>query len=167
MRKLTYNESVGVAVAIAVVGFLIFGGQFLSLFRTNPTGVAAPAPAFSTTTTTTTNMDIPTTGVKSEDIVIGTGPVADTGSTVTVNYVGMLVDGKIFDSSYDRGEPFQLRLGEGRVIRGWEEGLLGMRVGGKRRLIIAPDYGYGSQPVGPIPPNSVLVFEVELLNVTH
>lgn len=165
MRKLTYNESVGVAVSLAVIGFLIFGSQFLSLFNTNPTTTDAAAPAFGTAEKTT--MDIPTTGVKTEDITVGTGAVVKPGDNITVNYVGRLTDGKVFDSSYDRGQPFAFTIGAGMVIRGWDEGLIGMKEGGKRRLVIAPDYAYGNQNVGPIPANSPLVFEVELLNVTR
>jgi FKBP-type peptidyl-prolyl cis-trans isomerase len=165
MRKLTYNESVGVAVAIAVIGFLLFGGQFLSLFKSNPVASGDNVPAFGAEQKTT--MDIPTTGVKTEDLVVGTGAEAKAGDKVTVNYVGMLTDGKVFDSSYDRGQPFELMLGAGQVIKGWDEGLQGMKVGGKRRLVIAPDYAYGNQNVGPIPANSPLVFEVELLDVTR
>lgn len=165
MRKLTYNESVGVAVSLAVIGFLLFGGQFLSLFKTNPITTDDAARAFGTTEKTT--MDIPTTGVKTEDIVVGAGPEIKAGDKITVNYVGMLTDGKVFDSSYDRGQPFELAIGTGQVIRGWDEGLLGMKVGGKRRLIIAPDYAYGNQNVGPIPANSPLVFEVELVDVAR
>ncbi len=160
MKKLTRNEYIGVSVSMAVVGFLLFGAQFWSLFNTNNILGAEAA-------LTSQVMDIPSSGVKTEDLVLGTGPTASVGDTVTVNYVGMLPDGKVFDSSYDRNEPFIFKLGEGRVIRGWEEGFQGMKVGGKRRLIIAPDYAYGNQHVGPIPANSPLIFEVELLNVTR
>ena len=99
------------------------------------------------------------------DLMIGSGEEAKTGETLTVHYVGTLVDGKKFDSSYDRGEPFSFTLGAGQVIRGWDEGMLGMKVGGKRKLVIPPDFGYGARDVGNglIPANSTLVFEVELL----
>lgn len=163
MKKLSKNEYIGVAVAIAVVGFLLFGTQFWGLFSNNSVVTGSSA----ATSTNTTTMDIPASGVKTEDITVGTGPTAKAGDNVTVNYVGMLTDGKVFDSSYDRGEPFTFTLGSNQVIRGWDIGVEGMKVGGKRRLIIAPDYGYGNQNVGPIPANSPLVFEVELLNVSQ
>jgi len=82
-----------------------------------------------------------------------------------VHYVGTLSDGKVFDSSLDRNTPFSFTLGVGQVIRGWDEGFSDMQVGGKRLIIVAPDYGYGEQGVGTIPPNSTLIFEVELLDV--
>lgn len=103
--------------------------------------------------------------LKIEDIKVGDGEEALIGKKVTVNYIGSLPDGTKFDSSYDRGIPFSFNLGSGQVIRGWDEGLVGMRVGGKRRLIIPPSLGYGNQAVGSIPPNSTLIFEVELLSV--
>jgi len=105
-------------------------------------------------------------GLKYEDIKVGEGPVADNGMSVTVNYTGWLTDGTKFDSSLDQGKPFTFSLGGGNVIRGWDEGVKGMRVGGKRKLTIPPDLGYGAAGAGStIPPNSTLVFEVELLKV--
>jgi len=92
--------------------------------------------------------------------------VAETGKTVKVHYTGTLTDGTKFDSSLDRGEPFTFQLGAGRVIKGWDEGVKGMRVGGKRKLTIPPDMGYGETGSPPkIPPNATLVFEIELLDV--
>ena len=107
------------------------------------------------------------------DVQAGSGAVAVSGSDVTVHYTGWLYDedapdrrGQKFDSSVDRGEPFTFLLGAGRVIRGWDEGVAGMRVGGKRVLLIPPEYGYGRKGAGGvIPPNGSLVFEVELLGV--
>jgi len=100
------------------------------------------------------------------DLVIGTGKETKKGDSVSVNYVGTLSDGTKFDSSYDRGEPFIFTLGAGEVIKGWDVGILGMHEGGKRRLTIPPDYGYGEEGSGSvIPPNATLVFEVELLKV--
>ena len=102
--------------------------------------------------------------VKIEAPTPGTGDEAKTGDTVTVHYTGTLTDGKKFDSSRDRGEPFDVTLGQKRVIAGWEEGLLGMKVGETRRLTIPPDLGYGARGAGNvIPPNATVVFEVELL----
>jgi peptidylprolyl isomerase len=100
-----------------------------------------------------------------QDEVVGTGIEAAPGKKVTVNYVGTLTNGTKFDSSYDRNEPFAFNLGAGEVIAGWDQGVKGMKVGGKRKLTIPPSLGYGSQDLGSIPPNSTLVFEVELLKV--
>ncbi|MEW5742778.1 MAG: FKBP-type peptidyl-prolyl cis-trans isomerase [Myxococcota bacterium] len=99
------------------------------------------------------------------DTVVGTGETAVAGMTVTVHYRGTLTDGQVFDSSFNR-EPLTFKLGARRVIRGWDQGLVGMKVGGKRTLIIPPRLAYGSKSVGQIPPNSHLIFDVELLQVT-
>ncbi len=104
--------------------------------------------------------------LKIEDIKIGTGQEAVKGMTVEVHYTGWLTDGVKFDSSLDRGEPFPFGLGQGQVIKGWDQGVAGMKVGGKRRLTIPSELGYGNREVGPIPANSTLVFEVELLKVS-
>ena len=101
-----------------------------------------------------------------EDIEVGEGAEPEVGQTVIVHYTGRLVDGTKFDSSVDRGTPFSFRLGTGQVIRGWDEGVKGMKVGGKRKLTIPPALGYGPRGAGGvIPPNATLVFEVELLGV--
>ncbi len=101
-----------------------------------------------------------------EDLVVGGGATAAVGDTITVHYVGTLLDGTKFDSSIDAGRPFTFRLGAGQVIAGWDQGLVGMRVGGKRRLTIPPSLGYGSRANGPIPANSTLKFDVELLSIS-
>jgi len=100
-----------------------------------------------------------------EDIVTGQGAKAAPGKLVVVHYTGTLLDGTQFDSSFDRGAPFQFTLGAGQVIQGWEQGFEGMKVGGKRKLTIPPHLAYGNQEIGAIPPNSTLIFEVELLDV--
>ncbi len=105
-------------------------------------------------------------GLIIEDLVVGSGDPAAAGTTVTVHYTGWLTNGSKFDSSLDRRDPFRFRLGAGQVIRGWDEGVAGMLVGGKRKLTIPPELGYGSRGAGGvIPPNATLVFEVELLGV--
>jgi FKBP-type peptidyl-prolyl cis-trans isomerase FkpA len=105
-------------------------------------------------------------GLKYEDIKQGTGDTATAGKTVSVHYTGWLTDGKKFDSSKDRGQPFEFPLGGGRVIKGWDEGVQGMKVGGVRKLTIPPSLAYGSRGAGGvIPPDATLVFEVELLKV--
>ncbi len=105
-------------------------------------------------------------GLKYIDVEVGEGPAAVSGRQVTVHYTGTFPDGRKFDSSVDRNEPFTFELGAGHVIKGWDEGVAGMRIGGKRKLIIPPELGYGRRGAGSvIPPNSVLHFEVELLGV--
>jgi FKBP-type peptidyl-prolyl cis-trans isomerase FkpA len=105
-------------------------------------------------------------GLVIEEITVGEGEAAQTGRTVSVHYTGWLTDGTKFDSSVDRNEPFDFPLGRGYVIRGWDEGVAGMQVGGKRKLTIPPDLGYGPRGAGGvIPPNATLVFEVELLGL--
>lgn len=99
------------------------------------------------------------------DLVIGKGEEAFSGSYVTVHYVGKLTNGTKFDSSRDRNRPFEFNLGAGEVVKGWDKGVKGMRVGGKRKLIIPPELGYGSKKVGNIPADSTLIFEVELLKI--
>lgn len=106
-------------------------------------------------------------GLIYEDVTVGSGPAAAIGQTVSVHYTGWLTDGTKFDSSKDRNEPFEFPLGAGYVIRGWDEGVQGMQVGGVRKLTIAPELGYGTRGAGGvIPPNATLIFEVELLE-TH
>jgi peptidylprolyl isomerase len=128
------------------------------------TGPLASRPALAAGEVTTPS------GLRIIDVKVGTGPVPKVGQTVTVNYTGWLfVDGKKgkkFDSSLDRGEPFSFTLGQGQVIKGWDEGLATMHVGGKRTLIIPPDLGYGASGAGGvIPPGATLMFDIDLLGV--
>ena len=104
-------------------------------------------------------------GLKIWDIKLGAGDKAIGGMDVTVHYTGWFTDGKKFDSSVDRDEPFTFRLGSHQVIKGWDEGVAGMKVGGKRRLEIPGDLAYGPKGRGPVPPNAILIFDVELLKV--
>ncbi|MBX2866794.1 FKBP-type peptidyl-prolyl cis-trans isomerase [Candidatus Kaiserbacteria bacterium] len=99
------------------------------------------------------------------EVEVGSGTEVTEGSTVTVHYAGNTQEGVQFDNSYERGEPFTFTLGEGKVIEGWEQGLTGMKEGGRRALVIPARMAYGSRQVGPIPPNSTLVFIVEVLEV--
>ena len=107
-------------------------------------------------------------GLKYVDLKVGEGDIAEAGLTATVHYTGWLTDGTKFDSSLDRNQPLQFRIGAGNVIRGWDEGVKGMRIGGKRHLTIPPDMGYGAAGYAPvIPPNATLVFDVELLGLAR
>ncbi len=161
----------GIAVALAViiaVAFLFFGSMFFSPFS----AVAPVALDQSATTTMEIPQDAPIgqplpTELTVTDIELGTGAEARPGTTVSVLYTGMLPDGTVFDaSSKHGGQPIEFPLGAGNVIPGWDQGLEGMKVGGKRQLVIPPDMAYGAQGVpGAIPPNSTLIFDVELVGV--
>ncbi|MFH1193624.1 MAG: FKBP-type peptidyl-prolyl cis-trans isomerase [bacterium] len=108
------------------------------------------------------------TKLLAEDIKIGGGAEVKKGDTVSVHYTGWLTDGTKFDSSVDRGQPFSFTVGAGQVIQGWDEGLVGMKVGGKRKLTIPSQMGYGpTGAAGVIPPNAVLIFEIELLKINQ
>ncbi len=116
--------------------------------------------------TTSSNTTTMPNGLQIEDETVGTGDTAVAGKQVEVNYTGTLTNGTKFDSSYDHGQTFTFTLGAGQVIQGWDEGVAGMKVGGKRKLTIPPDLGYGAAGAGAvIPPNATLVFEVELVSV--
>jgi FKBP-type peptidyl-prolyl cis-trans isomerase len=129
------------------------------------TSTASPGTSTTPGTTTSSTSSVSPSGLKIDDLVVGTGAEATAGKKVKVHYTGWLTDGKKFDSSVDRGEPFEFELGAKMVIKGWDEGVAGMKVGGKRKLVIPPELAYGEKQVGPIPPDSTLVFEVELLGV--
>ena len=152
MKKLNKNQWIAVFASLTFLTYILFADSIMNLFNPSDQNL---------------NASRPQTGVETQDEVVGTGAEALSGDTLTVHYVGILPGGQVFDSSIDRNTPFSFTLGVGQVIRGWDEGFSGMRVGGKRRLIITPDYGYGEQGAGPIPPNSTLIFEVELLDVKN
>ena len=149
MKKLETREWIAVIISVFVLGFFfVFGRELISILDGK------------SLTATTQN---PTLQMK--DVVIGTGLEAQAGKRLTVHYSGTFTDGKVFDSSLQRNEPFSFDLGAGQVIKGWDIGLVGMKVGGRRILIIPSDYGYGESDYGPIPGGSTLVFEIELLKV--
>lgn len=174
MRKLKFIEWVAVTAALVVVSIFVFPSWFGGIFfpaNASPQGQNQNTAAVNATSTAvvtpTTNMQNISTipGLSAYDVTVGTGTPATSGSQLTVNYVGTLSDGTVFDSSDSHGQPFTFTLGTGQVIKGWDEGLVGMKVGGKRELVISPDLGYGNNQVGPIPPGSTLMFEVELVSV--
>jgi peptidylprolyl isomerase len=129
--------------------------------------LAAPGPTQARSDVSPTSPEVVTaSGLRYVDLRLGSGDEAQAGKIVAVQYVGWLGDGTRFDSSRDRDRPFTFRLGAGDAIKGWDEGLVGMKVGGKRRLVIPPDLGFGKQGVGSVvPPGSVLYYEFELLGV--
>jgi peptidylprolyl isomerase len=152
------NRNFIIACVIGILSLVVFAYFIFGL---------GGGPASNTITKDTPNGATPTTAenVKIEDIEEGTGPEVKNGDTVVIHYTGTLSDGTKFDSSVDRGEPFETKIGVGEVIKGWDLGVVGMKVGGKRKLTIPPSLGYGAQGVGNIPPNSILIFDVELLEI--
>ena len=168
---LSRTETIAVVVALVVVGGAFVASNYFSpgLMTSNESGSAAlsesllgnlgvvEAPQGEAVTTSE--------GLVIQDIVVGTGAEAVAGKMITAHYTGVLEDGTVFDSSIPRGVPFEFTLGEGAVIKGWDQGIVGMKVGGKRILVIPPELGYGASGIGPIPPNATLVFQVELVDV--
>ncbi|MBN2094352.1 MAG: FKBP-type peptidyl-prolyl cis-trans isomerase [Candidatus Zambryskibacteria bacterium] len=156
MRKLSKKEWIAVAVGVILVGYTLFGADAINLFRKSAMNGDSLANV---------------SGVLSDrvvinDIVIGNGTEVRSGDLVTVHYSLSLSDGTAIQNSKDFGVPFQFTLGVGEVIQGWEQGFVGMKVGGVRTIVIPPELGYGANQAGPIPPNSTLVFTVELLDVS-
>jgi FKBP-type peptidyl-prolyl cis-trans isomerase len=146
--------------------YLVLGMAFAFTIVAIATGCTKKQSASTVTSQVqgTTGEDV--TELKIEEQTPGTGAEATAGKMVSVHYTGWLTNGTKFDSSKDRGEPFKFPLGAGQVIQGWDKGVAGMKVGGKRKLTIPPTLGYGERGAGGvIPPNATLIFEVELLNV--
>jgi hypothetical protein len=180
MTERTKNKWIAVVVALAVVG-VFFGG--LSIYMNSNQslesqvgvagldnqaaslgGVQGMGGDQNTNINLNTNMTN-ATELGITDVVVGTGAEAKAGDTVTVHYTGTFIDGTKFDSSVDRGQPFDFQLGAGMVIAGWDQGVAGMKVGGKRKLVIPSDLAYGPNDYGPIPGGSTLLFDVELLGI--
>ena len=148
--------------AVAVVGLMVYAGTP----RRVDLGEDSQNTYSSATAQTQTNMDTSAKGLDVKVIEEGTGAVAENGQIILMQYTGKLTDGTVFDSSIPRGEPFSFRLGAGQVIKGWDVGILGMKVGGKRTLTIPPEMGYGADGFpGVIPPNATLIFDVELVGI--
>ncbi len=153
MKKLTKIEWVAVALAVVFVSYMFFGGNIMNMLKNNQSDNNQKGASL------TGNSN----GVITNDIIVGNGPEAKQGQVLTVHYVLSLQDGTVIQNSKDFGSPFKFILGANQVIPGWEIGFSGMKVGGVRTLIVPPDLAYGSAQAGPIPPNSTLIFTVELL----
>ncbi len=156
MRKLSKNEWVAASLAIVFVAYAFFGGSIMNIFTnmSNNNDVAAVVEG-------TSNNG----GIMINDLTKGNGREAKSGDLLSVHYILSLQDGTVIQNSKDFGQPFQFVLGAGQVIQGWEQGFAGMKVGGIRTITIPPELGYGENGAGPIPPNSTLVFTVELVDV--
>lgn len=171
MKKLTQTQWIGVGVALVVaLGLFYYGSD--SIFGTKSSQTAAVAGADQNANQTPVNIinknvtNISTIkGLEIYDEAVGTGDTVVAGKEIAVHYIGTLTNGTKFDSSLDRKQPFIFTLGAGQVIKGWDLGVAGMKVGGVRKLVISPELGYGSQVAGTIPANSTLVFEVQLLGI--
>ena len=151
MNKNILLQIIGVSVLLALAIYWFVSSQ--NSMSSTPTAPSTNTPVAPT----------PVAGLKIETLTEGTGPGAVSGQTVSVDYTGMFTDGKVFDSSIPRGAPFTVHLGKGEVIKGWDLGIVGMKVGEKRRLTIAPELAYGAGGfAGAIPPNSTLIFDVTL-----
>lgn len=149
-----------IVIGVLIVAIILVFGYILQDVMGNPIG------SQSQDIVQTTTQTMPQEEVTIEEITEGTGDAVESGDTVVMHYRGTLEDGTQFDSSYDRGEPFTTQIGVGQVIQGWDQGVPGMKVGGKRKLTIPSSLAYGESGVPPtIPPNATLIFEVELLEI--
>jgi FKBP-type peptidyl-prolyl cis-trans isomerase FkpA len=168
MRSFRTREWIAVIVAVAGAAILFFGNNIWQ-FVTGTMSVDNTASTNNLSGTVEQPKEMTniskTPGLEIYDEKIGTGDEAVAGKMVSAHYVGTLANGTKFDSSLDRGQPFEFSLGAGQVIKGWDIGIAGMKVGGVRKLVISPELGYGQQAIGPIPAGSTLTFEVQLVGV--
>jgi peptidylprolyl isomerase len=150
------------AIVIVVIAVVALGILFFIIFSGGPSSGSSGGRS----STATPGVEVKTpSGLRYVDEVVGTGESPRTGQNVTVHYTGTLANGTKFESSVDRGQPFTFRIGTAVVIKGWDEGIITMKVGGKRKLIIPPDLAYGAAGRPGIPPNATLTFEIELLSL--
>jgi len=156
-------KKTSIIILVIILIIIIVGVYFLTR-NNDTTSVAGLSQSVNQNQQASASYDVQ--GMKVETLKEGSGPAVKSGDTVTVNYVGTLQDGTKFDSSIDRGQPFEFTIGQNSVIQGWELGLVGMKVGEKRKLTIPPELGYGAQGAGGvIPPNATLIFEIDLLGI--
>lgn len=165
MTKSIFIFTILVVFVVIAVWFVVQktreAGQNTEVLAPTATPISSPEP-----TESANNPIQYDNGLVVQDVVVGDGAEAETGDTLNAHYVGALEDGTVFDESYGRGQPIQFVLGSGQLIQGWELGLVGMKEGGKRQLVIPPELGYGAQGAGnAIPPNATLLFEIELVSV--
>ncbi len=175
MQKKTLYTGIAVTLAIIVIAFFFYWHSSTPT-ATAPTTVqqtqgttgaaAAPTPAEQQQIQAILQNATSQNSVTIQEVKIGTGATATAGHEVAVNYIGKLSDGSTFDASANHGGAFTFTLGAGQVIKGWDQGVAGMKVGGERILVIPPSLGYGAQQVGPIPANSTLIFDVQLVGVS-
>lgn len=179
MNPLNKREAIGIFVSIAIMAvalsFVRFGTDVFTLDTSENESQVATVVATREKTTDEQNLENALLGATDaqgnlvrlviDDVRLGTGAPVKEGDTVVTHYIGATQDGVRFDSSYERGEPFFFTVGKKQVIEGWERGLIGMKVGGQRVLVIPGDMAYGNMQVGSIPPNAPLVFAVELLEI--
>jgi FKBP-type peptidyl-prolyl cis-trans isomerase FkpA len=168
MKKLDNNEKTAVFVSLAVILFFFAAASvvgFISSGRNS--GASDTASLGDLTIEENAPSSVNVNSMTITDTVLGTGEEAVAGKIITVHYTGTLTDGTKFDSSIDRGQPFRFILGAGQVIQGWEQGFAGMKVGGKRSLVIPANMAYGDRAIGAIPAGSTLLFDVELLAVDN
>jgi FKBP-type peptidyl-prolyl cis-trans isomerase len=163
MRKLSIKEKTAVFISLAVVAFFF---AFIGLFGFQLGGGTSQSGTV-LDSVNTAQPDSDSSSFFVSDVVVGSGAEARPGQIITVHYTGTLTDGRVFDSSLNRGQPFSFVLGAGQVIKGWDRGVVGMKVGGTRVLTIPPELAYGANAIGGIPSNSTLIFNVELLSVEN
>jgi len=159
MNKLSKKEWIAVAVAVIFVSYTLFGGNIMGLFQKNMTnedvsGAIANSDSFNNN------------GVIVSEVLVGQGAEVKIGQVILVHYILSLSDGTVVQNSKDFGQPFKFTLGAGEVIPGWELGFEGMKIGGIRTIVIPPELAYGANQAGPIPPNSTLIFTIELIDAT-
>lgn len=159
MRKLSKNEWVATVLAIAFVAYTLFGGSIMGLFKKNSMNENSAAAINTTTNSSNSSVII-------NDITVGNGQEVKNGDLVSVHYILSISDGTVLQNSKDFGAPFQFTLGAGEVIPGWEQGFAGIKVGGVRTIVIPPELAYGANQAGPIPPNSTLIFTIEVVDTT-
>ncbi|MSU55421.1 MAG: FKBP-type peptidyl-prolyl cis-trans isomerase [Candidatus Taylorbacteria bacterium] len=161
INQISRNEAIGVVVTLVATFGLLFFGNYFFKNGDNPSKDAQKKAVESQVIAPTAKG-----ALKLDDTLVGEGELVKSGDTVSIHYVGTLSSGTKFDSSYDRGEPITFKTGSGQLISGFDQGVIGMKAGGKRKITIPPELGYGSRETGPIPPNSTLIFDVELVKIT-
>ncbi len=152
-------------LVIVLIAFFVYRDYSARTKANAPSGNYPIGTLDTTPPTLSANATTTASGLKYEDLQVGSGAAAKSGDTVSVNYIGWLTDGTKFDSNLDRNQTFSFTIGKGQVIVGWDEGVQGMLAGGTRLLVIPPTLGYGSTAQGPIPANSTLIFEVQLIGI--